>query len=91
MLRYDAGRRSAGLAYVLWFFLGWFGLHRFYLGRVGSGAAQLVLTAVSTVLTFVLVGYAGLAVAGIWWLVDALLIPGMADDYNRRLITRLGG
>jgi len=30
---YEAGRRSIGLAYVLWFFLGTLGAHRFYLKR----------------------------------------------------------
>jgi TM2 domain-containing membrane protein YozV len=35
--------KSMGIAYALWLFLGQLGLHRFYLGRVGSGAAQLLL------------------------------------------------
>src|SRR3546814_13644655 len=29
-----------GLAYLLWFFLGTFGAHRFYLKRTGSGWVQ---------------------------------------------------
>ena len=37
---YEAGRRSMGLAYLLWFFLGTFGAHRFYLKRTGSGWVQ---------------------------------------------------
>lgn len=34
---YEANRKSLGLAYLLWFFLGLFGAHRFYLraGRTG--------------------------------------------------------
>jgi hypothetical protein len=34
---YEANRKSLGLAYVLWLFLGLFGAHRFYLraGRTG--------------------------------------------------------
>lgn len=33
--------RSTGIAYLLWFFLGGFGAHKFYLGRVGIGFAYL--------------------------------------------------
>ena len=89
LMRYDANKRSALLAYVLWFFLGYFGLHRFYLGRITSGVAQLALTLVSGALVVVLVGYLGLGLAGLWWLIDALLIPGMTRGYNERLIARL--
>lgn len=40
---YEAGRKSVGLAYLLWFFLGAFGLHRFYLKRTASGWIQLAV------------------------------------------------
>ena len=89
MMRYDANKRSAGIAYLLWFFLGWLGAHRFYLGRLLSGALMLILTAISTVLTIVVIGHFGLFIVGAWWLVDALLIPGMTRSYNERLIARL--
>lgn len=89
-MRYDANKKSALLAYVLWFFLGWFGLHRFYLGRIGSGFAMLVLHGLSWLTYFILIGFVGFAVLGLWWLIDALLIPGMTRDYNNRLIDRLG-
>lgn len=29
--------KSKGVAYLLWFFFGLFGFHKFYLGKVGSG------------------------------------------------------
>ncbi|HLR69791.1 MAG TPA: TM2 domain-containing protein [Virgibacillus sp.] len=35
-------QRSIALAYVLWFFLGQIGIHRFYTGRVGTGIMQLL-------------------------------------------------
>lgn len=85
-MRYDAAKRSILIAYLLWFFLGYFGVHRFYLGRVASGLAMLALFGLSWALTFLLVGYAGLLLIGLWWLVDLLLIPGMAASYNRRVI-----
>lgn len=90
LMRYDANKRSALVAYLLWFFLGSFGAHRFYAGRIGSGVAQLVITLFSMLLTFVLVGYAGLFLIGLWVLVDAFLIPGMIRGYNNQLIASLG-
>ena len=36
--------RNMGPAYALWFFLGLFGAHRFYLGRTQSGVGYLALT-----------------------------------------------
>ena len=59
-------RRSTMLTYVLWFFFGFLGIHRFYLGHVGWGIAYL-LTA---------------AFGGIGWLIDLFLIPGYVEKYN---------
>jgi TM2 domain-containing membrane protein YozV len=36
-------KKSAGVAYVLWFFLGTLGIHKFYLGRAGVGVVYLLL------------------------------------------------
>ena len=88
-MRYDADRKSALLGYILWFFLGWFGLLRMYFGRIGSGLAMLALQGLSWLTHFILIGYVGFAILALWWLIDALLIPGMARTYNNRLIDRL--
>jgi len=90
-MRYDANKRSALLAYLLWFFLGWFGIHRFYLKRAGSGLIILVLALISVPLTVVLIGYVGFAILGLWWCIDALLIPGMVQSYNNGLLADLTG
>lgn len=87
---YDANRKSLLVAYLLWWFLGLLGAHRLYLGRTVSGVFMLLLSIVSWVLTFVLVGFVGVAVIGAWWLIDAFLIPGMVRRDNLRLIERLG-
>lgn len=76
--------RSSGLAYILWFFLGAFGAHRFYLGRVGSGVAMLVLFWLGVFTFWLIIGSVFLLAYGVWWLVDAFLIPGMVDS-DRRL------
>ena len=61
--------RSKIVAALLAFFLGIFGVHRFYLGRIGSGIVMLLLTC-----TIV-----GMAVTGVWALVDMLRYLFMSD------------
>jgi len=35
-------KKSVGLAYVLWFFLSAFGLHKFYLGKIWQGLLYMI-------------------------------------------------
>ena len=42
-MTFQAQKKSTGAAYLLWFFLGGFGAHRFYLGQNGTAIAQLLL------------------------------------------------
>lgn len=90
MMAFESEKKSTGITYLLWFFLGGFGAHRFYLGRTGSAIAMLVITIVSWILTFVAIGAVGLIVIGIWWIVDAFLIPGIAREHNQALMQRIG-
>ncbi|MBV8189129.1 MAG: TM2 domain-containing protein [Alphaproteobacteria bacterium] len=90
-MQYDAAKKSTGIAYLLWFFLGWFGAHRFYLGQTGTGAAMAMISVVSWITVFIAIGFVGFIVIGVWWLVDALLIPGIATRVNQELATRLSG
>ncbi|KLE33867.1 TM2 domain-containing protein [Aurantiacibacter luteus] len=85
-LMFEAQRKSAGAAYLLWFFLGGFGAHRFYLGQTGTGIAQLLLGLLGWIPLFL-----GWLVLGIWWVVDAFLIPGIIERQNMEAIERLGG
>ena len=65
------------LVYVVWFFLGTFGAHRFVTGRIVSGLAMLALFMLGWATVWLLgLGLLFLIPAGIWWLIDALLIPG---------------
>lgn len=88
-LMYDAHKKSTLVAYLLWWFVGWLGIHRFYLGEIGSGILMLLLFVISLVLTLILIGYVGLAIWWLWWVVDAFLIPGMVTSYNVGLVEEL--
>ena len=89
--QYDIEKKSLLAAYVLWFFLGYIGAHRFYLGRPLSGLIMLALSAVTLVLSLVSFGVLGFLwfVVGLWWLIDALLIPGIAAGRNSRIADRI--
>jgi TM2 domain-containing membrane protein YozV len=71
--------KSLPVAYVLWFFAGAIGAHRFYLGTPVSGMIQLTLWVIN--LAMLMSGqYAavvGLFAAAIWLLVDGFLILGL--------------
>lgn len=77
--------KSVGASYALWFFVGYLGGHRFYLGRKGSAIVMLLLTIFGVLLSFVGVGFILLAVVGIWALVDAFLIPGMVAEQKNKV------
>lgn len=70
---FEEHRKKKRVAYLLWLFLGWFGVHRFYAGETKTGIAQLLLT---------LTGIGFLLVSFWWWLIDAFLIPDMINDHN---------
>lgn len=59
-------------AFLLCFFLGVFGVHRFYAGKIGTGILELIT-------------FGGF---GIWWLVDIiLLVTGSFTDGSGQKIT----
>ncbi len=62
-------KRSAAATWLLWLFLGEFGAHRFYLGRIGTGIAMLLTLG-------------GLL---IWALLDVFFIPGMLKANKRQV------
>ena len=89
LMRYDANKKSALVAYLLLLFVGATGAHRFYLGKVGSGMVMLGLFMLSLLLTVVAVGLLGLLAVAFWAFIDLFLVPGMVQDHNNRLITQL--
>lgn len=67
------------VAYILWYFLGPFGGHRFYMGKTGTAVTQLILS-----LTFI-----GLIVTAIWYIVDAFLVHTWVKEHNAALENQL--
>ncbi len=64
------------IAYVLWFFLGAIGAHRFYLGQTKTASMMILLGAAVLLSRF---NMPLLMIYVAWWLFDALLIPGYVD------------
>lgn len=75
------------IAYLLWFFLGYLGFHRFYLGRTGTGLTMLMLSLVGSALWYTVIGipFAMLLglIVGVWWFIDALRIPSFCATHNQ--------
>ena len=65
---YDDAKKSTGVAYAFWFFLGALGAHRFYAGDKGLGLGML----------FTLGGL------GFWALADAFFIGRRIAEVNRQ-------
>ena len=68
-------RKSTGVTYALWFFLGLLSLHRFYLGKPGTAILQILSY-------FILIGF-------IWWFIDAFLIPDMVRKHTDQMRSRM--
>lgn len=71
----SVSQKSRLVAFLLVFFVGMFGAHRFYAGKTGSAIAQLILT-----LTFF-----GAIISGIWVIVDffTILLGGFVDGSGK--------
>lgn len=90
---YENKRKSKLITYILWFFLGTFGVHRFYLKRYFSGFIILGLTIGSVVLDVILGSNRGnglFLITIIWLIIDLFLIPSMVRTHNVDLALNLG-
>lgn len=90
LMAFEANKKSAGISYLLWFFTGAFGGHRFYLGRSGSAISMLLLNVGGWLLILAAgFGLLLLAALSIWLIADLFLIPGMVAGHNGALMARL--
>lgn len=74
--------KESGTAYLFAILLGGFAAHRFYLNLPGSAIAFLILWWGGWALSVFVVGIFMVIAAGIWWIVDLFLIPGMVRTAN---------
>jgi TM2 domain-containing membrane protein YozV len=59
--------------FLLFFFLAWLGVHRFYVGKIGTG------------ILFILT----LGGLGIWWIIDLIfIVTGSFKDKQQQKITQ---
>ena len=71
---------------LLAWFLGTLGLHRFYIGKIGTGLAILILGVVGWATTWILgFGFVFITIAGIWVFIDFVLtvIGEMKDSQSK--------
>lgn len=76
-------KKSVPIAYVLWFFLGIFGAHRLYAGKIGSEIGVFVLWAVGTVTLIIYIGAIFIFAYSVWWIIDAFLLNGIINNVNQ--------
>lgn len=62
-------QKSKGIAYLLWWFTGGIGGHRYYVGDIGMGVGM----------TLTLGGF------GIWSLIDAFMIGSRVEQLNNQI------
>ncbi|WP_293380244.1 TM2 domain-containing protein [Phenylobacterium sp. SCN 70-31] len=91
LMAFQTGKKSAGAAYLLWFFLGGVGAHRFYMGLTGSAIGQLVLSVLGWATIWFGIGFLFLAALGIWLLIDLFTLAGKVKTHNMMLMAKLSG
>lgn len=81
---YELSKKSTAIAYILGFFLGWFGVHLFYLGENGQGFARLFLFLVGVVIPPLVI------LSVVVYIADAFLTYEFVQKYNAKLLTAMG-
>lgn len=68
----NSSQKNWVVTLLLCFFFGYLGIHRFYVGKAGTGILMLIT-------------FGGF---GIWWLIDLIMIlVGSFTDASRRFVT----
>lgn len=78
--------KSLLVSYLLWFFFGQIGAHRFYLRSTGLGVFYILLSFVGWATAWFFIGYAFLGVLWIFLILDLFLIPGRVRMINSGVV-----
>jgi TM2 domain-containing membrane protein YozV len=81
--------KSLVVAFLLWFFLGVFGVYNFYLGNSSRGWLMVVLTIVGFVTFIVIIGIFIIIGLFILWVVDAVRMSSRVQQINAEIESRL--
>lgn len=88
LMRFEAEKKSAGVAFALCWFLGIWGAHRFYLGRPGA-VAMLIITIISIPLCFIVVGLIGIFAMWVWVIVDLFSVSRWVKEHNTAILVKI--
>lgn len=66
--------RSFIIALFLWFFLGFFGIHRLYIHKTFSGLCMGALAVLGFLTKIIFVGYVFWGIIWIWWFLDLFIL-----------------
>lgn len=88
----DISLKSRLVTTLLAFFLGQFGAHRFYLNKIGTAIAMLLLTIVGYATLIFVFGFIFLAAVWIWNLIDFIMaVAGSMKDKDGKYIKNWEG
>jgi TM2 domain-containing membrane protein YozV len=82
-------RLAATLLCAIPALFGLFGIHRVYIGKVGTGVTMIVLSVVAWITVWFIVGIPIFIAVGIWAIVDfAFIVAGRTKDSQGLLIEK---
>lgn len=91
----EKNKKSVGVAYALWFFLGSLGIHKFYLNQTRWGITYIALFILGLITTEIGVGLLILALLGFFLLYDLFTIPKQVriayEEEEQQIIDKLLG